>query len=201
MEIKRIPTGLLGTNTFIISHKETRIIIDPADSASWLMEYLEEIKPSAILLTHGHFDHIGGADTAAQRFNIPIYIHEDDREMVDDGEKNGSRSLLFRDITIGTEHIKTVSGDSNINIKDINVRVLHTPGHSKGSVSYLIDNHLFSGDLVFEYSSYGRTDLYGGDFQTIISSIKSLGELPGDTLIYPGHGSFGFTVAEYFGKR
>lgn len=201
MQIQKITTGILGTNTFIVESDETSIIIDPADCPQGLVKYLEEnIKPSAILLTHGHFDHISGARALSEHFDIPIYINVEDYEMLESGIKNGSYLLLGRDIVIGsTQSVRTIQGESELHIRDMIIKAYPTPGHSKGSVSYLIENHLFSGDLVFE-GSYGRTDLHGGDFATIISSIKSLRNLPEDTLIYPGHGNCRFTIADYFGS-
>ena len=201
MKIKRIATGLLSTNTYIVESDEACLIIDPADCCYELIKHLEDNKkPSAILLTHVHFDHITGADTLAEKYGVDIYIHEDDAEMMEDGSKNGSLHLLFCGQTINTNRVRHICGDPFLYIKDITIRAFHTPGHSKGSVSYLIDNRLFSGDLVF-YGSYGRVDLYGGSFDTIVRSIRSLKNLPKDTLIYPGHGPCEFTIAEYFGEK
>lgn len=202
--IRVIHCGSLQQNAYLVcpEGREDAFVVDPGDGLHPLMIGIQASKRSlaAILLTHGHFDHITGADTLAEKFDIDILIHEDDAEMLEDGSKNGSLHLLFSGQTINTKHVKHISGDAFLYINDITIRAFHTPGHSKGSVSYLIDNRLFSGDLVF-YGSYGRVDLYGGDFETIVRSIRSLNNLPKDTLIYPGHGQCEFTIAEYFGEK
>ena len=198
IQIQKIGSGLLGTNTFIVESASTSIIIDPDSCSEGLIKYLEEnLRPSAILLTHGHFDHIGGASALAEHFSIDIYIHEDDAEMLYDSTKNASYPLLHRHVLVDSKHVRTISGDADLFIKDIKVKALHTPGHTLGGVSYLIENHLFSGDLIFE-GSYGRTDLYGGNIATLMRSISSLKNLPGDTLVYPGHLKCRFTLSEYF---
>ena len=199
VQIQKTQTGLLGTNTYIVESTESAIIIDPAGNTEELIKYLEGLKPSAILLTHGHFDHIGGAEKIAEHFDIPIYIHENDEEMLYDSTKNASYTLLYRDITLGSKYVRIFGADATLHIHDMVIKAYHTPGHTKGGVSYLIENHLFSGDLIFE-GSYGRYDLYGGDFGALMNSIKSLMVLPDDTLVYPGHGGCRFTLKDYFGS-
>ncbi len=191
-------TGLLSTNTYIVSDKNTAIIIDPAGNSDALIKHLEGLNPAAVLLTHGHFDHIGGAEAISTHFDIPVYICEKDEEMLTDSIKNGSFPLLYRHITVNSPMVRLIDGDSELFIRDMHIKALHTPGHTRGSLSYLIEGSLFSGDLVFYGGSYGRTDLHGGDMKALINSIRSLKALPETTLVYTGHGETGFSLGEYF---
>ena len=198
IKIQKIHTGILGTNTYVVQSEDTCIVIDPADCSPELSGYLEStMPPSAILLTHGHFDHIGGAGILSEKYGAPIYVHLSDEEMLEDGVKNASFPLLYRSITVDAGSVKAI-GESEFFIKDLKIKAYHTPGHSEGSLSYLIDGHLFSGDLVFEGGSYGRTDLHGGSCQKLISSIRSLASLPQGTAVHPGHAGDDFTLNEYF---
>ena len=200
MNIQKIGTGLLSTNTFIVESEQSSLIIDPDFCSEGVIKYLEDnVRPSAILLTHGHFDHFGGASALADHFNIPIYVHKDDEELLYDSVKNASYLLLYRDVVVYSPNVKLIEGGAELVIDDFKIKVYHTPGHTRGGVSYLIENHLFSGDLIFE-GSYGRTDLYGGDFKTLMDSIRSLRSLGADTIVHTGHGRCNFTLAEYFGS-
>jgi glyoxylase-like metal-dependent hydrolase (beta-lactamase superfamily II) len=191
MEIKRIPTGQMMANCYLIWNKNTNnaIVIDPGDSAEKIISYIDENKLNVkkILLTHGHFDHIGALNKIRKYTNAPVYVHENDANCVTDSNYNLS-VLVNKNIFCDNDAEFTINDGDIIGKGEFDIQVIHTPGHSKGSVCYLMGNHLFSGDTLFPIG-IGRTDLYGGDYDELIDSIKNkLLILPDSLIMYPGHG-------------
>jgi glyoxylase-like metal-dependent hydrolase (beta-lactamase superfamily II) len=191
MEIKRIPTGQMMANCYLIWNKNTNnaIVIDPGDSADKIISYIDENKlvVKKILLTHGHFDHIGALDKIRKYTNAPVYVHKNDANCVTDSNYNLS-ILVNKNIFCENDAEFTINDGYIIGKGEFDIKVIHTPGHSKGSVCYLMGNHLFSGDTLFPIG-IGRTDLYGGDYDKLIDSIKNkLLILPDSLIMYPGHG-------------
>lgn len=188
MEINAIRLGMVGTNCYIFRADGSHLcgIVDPADNGAQLAEYLNQngLKPQAILLTHGHFDHILGISGLRAAWpDLPIYCHPAD---IHEGEATTS---LFG------ETFPTVSSFGNItpyregdvvNVAGVDVEVLETPGHTPGSVTLRAGDVLFTGDTLFA-GSMGRTDLPGGDQNKLTSSLKRLGGLEGDFQVLPGH--------------
>ena len=175
--------GSYQENAYIIINEETReaIIIDPGDEGKSLVSYLKglNVKLQYILLTHGHLDHIGAVDDLREEFNIPAYISEADMKYIE------RRKVAFGQMKRADFFLK--EGD-DLSFGNLPIKIIETPGHSKGSLSYLIDNVLYVGDVLFQ-GSIGRTDLPGGEFNELISSIKDkLMKLPGNTRVMPGHG-------------
>ena len=183
-----LPVGELGTNCFLISARDGETaVIDPGSQPELISAALEQhnLAPKMILLTHGHFDHIGAVQALKERYRLPVYVHEADAEMLSSPEKNGGISLMGR--TISAPWDETVREGSRIQLGDLCFRVLHTPGHSAGSGCYETEDLLFSGDTLF-CGGVGRTDLYGGSYPQLRASLKRLAELAGDRRVYPGHG-------------
>jgi len=178
MEIKRLVCGLYAANAYIINNE---LVVDPGDDIAALRRSIPA--PKAILLTHGHFDHMLGAQPLQQDCGAPVYIHAADAEMLSDKRLSAydtSVSSLPQPEGIAyTEYPEEVFG----------FRVLHTPGHTPGCVCLYNEEEgvLFSGDTLFR-AGYGRYDLPGGDAHRLIASLRMLLELPGDTKVYPGHG-------------
>lgn len=175
--------GSYQENAYIIINEETReaIIIDPGDEGKSLISYLKglNVKLQYILLTHGHLDHVGAVDELREEFNIPVYINEADMKYIE------RRKMAFGPMKRADFFLK--EGD-DLSFGTHSIKIFETPGHSKGSLSYLIDGVLYVGDVLFQ-GSIGRTDLPGGDFNELISSIKDkLMKLPGNTRVMPGHG-------------
>ena len=183
----------MGVNTYLIWNSNNEgLIIDPAFSGNDLISFIKEknIKITKILNTHGHFDHIGGNDFFSDYFDVDIAIHKEDAKMITDPKLNLS---VFSGKEIKSKPAKIILEDNQIiKLGNKKIRVIDTPGHSGGSVSFLIDDFLFSGDTLF-YLSIGRTDLPGGNYKTLANSIeKKLFKLADEIQVFPGHGKFTF---------
>ncbi|WP_217586705.1 MBL fold metallo-hydrolase [Lentibacillus saliphilus] len=190
MNITQLNLGPLGTNCYIVSDKKTALIIDPGGDAKDVIAYLtnNDIKPLAILLTHAHFDHIGAVDELRSYYEIEVYVHETEAKWLVDAQLNGSS--LFIGMPIITELPEQLIEPGKLCIGDFVMDVIHTPGHSPGSVSFVFqkDEIVISGDALFN-GGIGRTDLPGGDFSVLAQSIKTkLYALPDHYRVYPGHG-------------
>ncbi len=191
MKIQCNSIGALGTNCYFISNEETKetVIIDPADLGSDIIKIIEEQKlvPVAILLTHGHFDHVMAVNELREKYKISAYASEQEKELIQDREMNASvlagvSYTMIPDGYLKDGEILTFTGFS--------IKVIHTPGHTIGSICYYLEeeNALFSGDTLF-HETVGRTDLATGSMEMIMDSIKhKLFVLPEETKVYPGHG-------------
>ena len=188
MKIQTLYDRYYGQNCYVIWDEQSRecAVIDPAEYALTDMIKTYSLKPTCVLLTHGHFDHICGVDKFLAEYDVPVYIHENDAELLCDMQKNAS-FLFGMPIVSHTTPKKLHDGDV-ITFGNVSIGVLHTPGHTRGCVCYFAENAVFTGDTVFA-DGEGRTDLYGGDWQTMKKTLKELlPKLCGKT-IYPGHGS------------
>lgn len=188
MEIKTVVAGDCGTNCYLLSGEDFAIIIDPGARDVRISDFAHQNlqKPNkAILLTHCHFDHIGAVNTIKSIWNCPVIIGEQEIE----GLKNPNInfSVFWGDEVISIIADKGVAEGDILKIGSFEARVLHTPGHTAGSVCYLIENILFSGDTLFNMS-IGRTDLPTGSYATEIASLKRLLALDENTTVYSGHG-------------
>ncbi|MBP9920665.1 MBL fold metallo-hydrolase [Proteiniclasticum ruminis] len=183
MLVKKTVLGVYQENAYVIVDDATRdaLIIDPGDEGESLVRYLESLKINlkAILLTHGHVDHVGAVDAVKDAFSVPVYISEIDMKFIE------QRKMAFGKMKRADFFLK--EGDEFI-FAGKKVQIIETPGHSRGSLSYYVDGLLFSGDVLFQ-NSVGRTDLPGGNMEELLYSIKEkLMKLPGETRVFPGHG-------------
>lgn len=190
MKIKIMPVGLIGTNCYILSEKNETLIIDPGGDPDQIIDYLEKEKltPLAILLTHAHFDHIGGLEELRKKYEIGVYINELEQSWLGDPMKNGSHKMVGHE-TIAA-NAENMLKEGKLTIGSFNFDVIHTPGHSPGSVSFVFpdSNEVFSGDVLFK-QGIGRTDLPGGDFSILEHSIREKLYLLNDVYkVFPGHG-------------
>lgn len=191
MNIKTIKATSYATNCYVVSEAQgdQGVIIDPAGAYDEIKGYIDEqsLEIPYILLTHGHGDHIGAVLQLKENYGSKVFIHEKDSYMLEDANKNLTNQLASGPIELAADEY--VSDGQVIEVGSLKIKVIHTPGHTQGSVCYKIKNHVFTGDTLFA-SSIGRTDLEGGDREQILSSIKEqLLILPNETLIYPGHGA------------
>jgi glyoxylase-like metal-dependent hydrolase (beta-lactamase superfamily II) len=154
---------------------------------------MQKLRLTKILLTHGHFDHMGGAEEARAATGAEIYIHESDAHMLTSSSASLHAAMSIMPFKAVTDYT-AVRGDCCINDGDCSFRVLHTPGHTHGSVCYIVDDVIFSGDTLF-CCSVGRTDFPGGDSQYMMNSMVRLRSLEGDYKVFPGHGES--TTLEY----
>lgn len=193
MKIYSLPVGMIGTNCYLVVNDETKegFIVDPGGDDKVIAKRLNEygIKPTAILLTHGHFDHIMAVNELRENYpDIKVYASAQEQELLSDPVMNSSMGLIRNPYTT-TADIGVCDGDK-LEIAGIEVEVIATPGHTRGGVCYYISKFkkLFSGDTLF-CESYGRTDLPTGNAHLLFESINKLFErLPDETAVYPGHG-------------
>ena len=177
MNIHTLPLGAYQTNTYIVENDGHCVIIDAGYAPEVILNFLSDrnLTADAILLTHGHFDHVGAVRELAIELECPVYLHEKELSM----PPMMTAGPLYYTHTYG-------EGD-RLQLAGISFRVLHTPGHTPGSVCLIADNHLFSGDTLFA-GSCGRTDFPGGDWATICKSLTRLAGMENDYLVHPGHG-------------
>ena len=182
MEVKVLQVGPIGTNCYILENEKARAaaIIDPGDEAGRILQVIEDdgVDVKYILLTHGHYDHTTAVPQLHKALpQAEIYIHRADA--------NGAGSQLFP-LAGQIPDLKFYDEGDTLALGDMTIQVLHTPGHSKGSVTLKVGDVLFCGDTLFA-GSCGRTDLAGGSYAEIMASLKKLGQLPGDYHVCPGH--------------
>lgn len=190
MKIKNLYPGSWGSNCYLLTVGSHAAIVDPSAPVKNILEALREEGAQAeyILLTHGHFDHIVSLDALRSQLNIPAWIHEADRELPEDAEKNAFFTIFGMDRHYRTPD-KTFRHGDKLMLGEEQIEVIHTPGHTAGSVCFLCnDEFLLTGDTLFA-ADRGRTDLYGSDEQKIMESLQSLRSLPQRLMIYPGHGA------------
>lgn len=190
MKIIRIPAGIYAANCYIVFDESTSngIVVDPGGDVDDILASITEndIEVKHIILTHGHGDHIGGVVGLKEALGASVMIHELDKDMLIDGTKNLSTVMAMGSIEIEPDRLLK-DGDV-LNVGDLNIEIIHTPGHTLGGICIKIGDNLITGDTLFA-GSIGRTDLLGGDYNTIIKSIKDkLMIYPDDTKVYPGHG-------------
>lgn len=190
VQVEQLVVGFLESNCYIAYCTESRkaIIIDPGEDADNILEIIERLnlKPAMIVNTHAHGDHIGAIREIKERFDIPLAIHEADAEMLVNPNLNLS-SMFGLPIAAPPADILLKDNDT-IEFEDRVIKVLHTPGHTPGGISLLLDKHLFTGDALFRMT-IGRTDFPGASHEQLIQAIRDkILPLPDDTIVYPGHG-------------
>lgn len=186
----RIVVGPLEVNCYILADEQTgeAVVIDPGDDAEEILKIIrnENLKVRYIVNTHAHFDHVGANSRLKQETGAEVLMHEADAAMLADA---ADQAIIFGSrITQPPQPDRYVQDGDEISAGEVKLRILHTPGHSRGGICLLGDGMVFTGDSLFA-GSIGRTDFEGGDLMSLIGAIKTkLLTLPDDTIVYPGHG-------------
>lgn len=189
MNIKTLHLGALNANCYIVQTAPQQCIaVDIGGTPRMVIEYLKMtgLKLTKILLTHGHFDHIMGVDGFLKEFSIPVYVHEDDRDAMNDARLNQSRTYTSGYTFSDAVYVKD---QEILKLAGYDMEVIHTPGHTMGCCCYYIasEDVLFSGDTLFQ-NSVGRTDFENSSTSALVRSVRErLFVLPDDTHVYPGH--------------
>ncbi len=184
--------GPVQTTCYVVSSQGRAVIVDPAANATKIIQYLgtKKLIPEAILLTHGHFDHIGAVNELAAKYSLPIYAHKSEKEYFDQPEVNLS-TMTYQPFVLSEDlDYHWLADGATLTCLDTQVKVFHVPGHTSGSLCYYFvkDRMVFTGDTLFK-QSIGRTDFIYGNHQQLVTGIRQkLLTLPDDTLVYPGHG-------------
>jgi len=188
--IETFVTGPLETNTYLVADEKAgeALVIDPAGGVAPIVARLTElgVKLKAIVITHGHFDHVSGNRALAEATGAPILAHQSDANLFSKAEETADFFLVKAENSPPPDRFLQ-EGDE-VTVGAYSLRVVHTPGHSPGGITLAGDGKAFCGDLVF-FGSVGRTDLPGGSQEILRESIRSkIATLPEDTVLYPGHG-------------
>ncbi len=181
LTIKIAPVGFLGTNCYLLADSGECCLIDPGDEAEKLLRAVEAsgCRLCCILLTHGHFDHYTAIPAIVEKYpDLPVYIHAGD--LSDEGGQLTMRPLPAR-------NQRTYAEGDTVPVGSLSLRVMETPGHSRGSVVLQVENVLFTGDTLFA-GSCGRTDFPGSDPRAMRDSLRRLAALEGDFYVFSGHG-------------
>lgn len=179
MKITQYPLGPLEANCYVIAGEQGHCaVVDPGGQGRELAARIRRagLKPQYVLLTHGHYDHVGGVQELTEEFpGLPVYLHQKDTE-------------LTPSLCLGLMWTAFYDEGDTLPLDELTIRVLHTPGHTPGSVCLLIGGSLFTGDTLFE-GSCGRVDFPGGSWQQMLQSLGRLGRLEGNYPVFPGHGA------------
>lgn len=182
MDITGLSVGCFGANCYLLNNGDDALMIDPGGDAKELVQLLnkKQLSLRAILLTHGHFDHIGAVPDLARKYDVPVVLAEADQALYHSPANCFPPFPCVPDLPETTPDVPVIEG--------LECDVIATPGHSQGSVCYRFGGHLFTGDTLFRLS-VGRTDLPGGDGRQLMKSIRErLWVLGDDVQVYPGHG-------------
>lgn len=189
IKVETLHVGSYDMNCYLAENTETHelLVVDPGADAERIIAATGNRIPVAVLITHGHFDHIGAADGVCDHYHIPLYIHALDAPKLTDPAANVSHQF-GEDVVVHTQPELLEDGQV-LTLGGMEITVLHTPGHSRGGVCYLLPEHqgVFCGDTLF-HQGYGRYDFGDGSFADLKQSLRKLLNLHPQQIAYPGHG-------------
>ncbi len=193
MRIVKVPSVGYESNCWLVIDDDSGefAMVDPSASPENIDQKIKVLqldsgKCKFALLTHGHFDHIYSADYVRDKYGCDLCVHKNDADFLTDSYKNANRIFFGEDLLLKPADKILEDGDT-LRLGNLEMSVIHTPGHTEGCVCYLVENSLLCGDTIFDMS-VGRTDLPGGSTETILESLKKIKSMPGDIRLYPGHG-------------
>jgi glyoxylase-like metal-dependent hydrolase (beta-lactamase superfamily II) len=196
LKVKRILSGALKENCYVVYDSKSlqAAIIDPGEDGKKVISKIKaaKLKPEILINTHGHYDHIFSDDQIRSEFKIPLAIHKDEVEMLNDPYKNGS-GIFSLSKTIKTPEI-LLKNNQKIELSFATFTAIYTPGHTKGGICLLFKNLLFTGDTLFA-GTVGRTDFIDGNYKQLMNSLSKIKKLNPSLIVYPGHG--GCTTLAY----
>lgn len=191
MIFEKLRIGELGTNCYIFGDSKTKevAVVDPADEGSVILDSINknEYKVKYIIITHGHFDHIGEVEFIKKETGAKVLIHRIDNELIEDPEKNMSAYGFTLAGAIKATADRLLEDGDEISLGENSFKIIHTPGHTMGSICILYEDSLFSGDTLFK-ETVGRTDLPNANPSEMQKSIKKLMNLNDNIKVFPGHG-------------
>jgi len=182
MEIKKLSLGKVQTNCYILIKNNNCIVIDPASNFERIKSEIGELTLQAIILTHGHFDHLLAADKLVNYYHVDLYLNENDLFLATDEKLNSMASIKGKIFT----KPKNLD-EGNLTIGDFNFEVISAPGHTPGSMLLIIEENLFAGDVLFK-DSIGRYDFPYSSISDTRKTVRMLKELDSNLTVYPGHG-------------
>ena len=188
MKVIPVCPGSAMANCYLLVHGAHALVVDPCVTVPAIRRTAQDagVTVDGILLTHGHFDHILSLDSLRDALSIPAYIHEQDQQLLPDGQKNAFALFFGQDRAFRPAERLLHDGD-RIPLGDSFIEVIHTPGHTGGSVCYRAGNALLTGDTLFA-DTFGRYDLFSGDLETLKGSLRRLASMDANLILYPGHG-------------
>ncbi len=190
MDIFQYPLGQLQANCYFLVEGKDCLVIDPGDEANFILEELQrrKLKLTALLATHGHFDHVGAVGEIQMSFDIPLYIFREDLFLIDRLEETAEYFLGYKPHFLKPTNIKYLQ-EGKLRITDYELQIIQTPGHTPGSCSYYFakENVVFTGDTLFK-QGIGRYDFSYSDKNELKKSLQKILSLPKENVVYPGHG-------------
>ena len=190
LKILQYSLGQLQANCYFLIQDKECLIIDPADDASFILEELQRkrLKLSGMLATHGHFDHVMAAGEIQLNLNVPLYIFKEDQFLIDRLPETAEHFLGYKPTIIQPKSIKNLMNDE-FKISDFKFKIIWTPGHTPGSCCYYIKEigSIITGDTLFKQGIGNYSHTYSSK-NDLLKSLQTLFQLPGETLVYPGHG-------------